>query len=499
MAVEHFDVIIVGAGLSGIGAAWHLQHECPGKTYALLEGRDAIGGTWDLFRYPGIRSDSDMYTLGYNFKPWTGDKAIADGESIREYVRDTAREYGIDRKIRFNHWVSKVEWSTEDACWTIEATTGPRKKKVRFTCNFLIMASGYYRYDKGYTPEFAGRDDFKGQVIHPQHWPEDLDYSGKRIVVIGSGATAMTLIPNLTDKAEHVTMLQRSPTYVMSLPARDPVADRLRKLLPENLVYKAVRAKNVGLSMFFYELSRRSPETVKKMIRGQQKHILGADFDIDTHFKPDYKPWDQRLCLVPNADLYKALRKGTASIETDHIDRFTETGIRLKSGKELECDIIVTATGLDLVAFGGATMKVDGEEVKPNEHFSYKGMMLDDVPNMVSIIGYTNASWTLKADLTAEYVCRLLNHMDKHGYDYCMPHNSDATQDESPLLDLTAGYVQRAVEKFPKQGAKAPWRVYQNYLLDLLKMRFSPVTDRYMQFRRKSTASSASSAQRLAS
>ena len=488
MASEHFDVLIVGAGLSGIDAAWHLSQHCPNKRYAILEGRQDLGGTWDLFRYPGIRSDSDMFTLGYNFKPWQGKKAVADGADIKAYINETAVENGIREKIRFNHWVSKADWSSEDACWTVEASTGKNRKKVRLTCNFLMMCSGYYRYDQGYTPEFKGRDQFRGQVIHPQHWPQDLDYQGKKVVVIGSGATAMTLIPAMARDAAHVTMLQRSPTYVISMPDRDAVADLLRKYLPAGLAYSLTRIKNVSLSMLMYELSRRQPELVKTLLRAQLKRMLPDDFDIDTHFRPHYNPWDQRLCLVPNADLFRAIRRGDASVVTDHIDCFTDKGIRLKSGEELDADIIVTATGLDLVNLGGAGLTVDGRKVKVNEHYSYKAMMLDEVPNMISVIGYTNASWTLKADLTCEYAARLLNYMDKHGYDYAMPHHKVSEPEDEPLLDLSSGYVQRALDKFPKQGAKAPWRVYQNYVLDLLKMRYTPVSDDAMEFYRAGDA-----------
>lgn len=481
MATEHYDVLIVGAGLSGIGAAKHLQEQCPGKSYAILEGRENKGGTWDLFRYPGIRSDSDMFTLGYNFRPWEGKKAVVDGPDIWQYIDDTARENGIEPHIRYNHWVKNASWSSEDARWTVEAKTGPRKKAT-FTCNFLMMCSGYYRYDKGYTPSFKGRNKFGGQIIHPQFWPEDLDYAGKKIVVIGSGATAMTLIPSLAKEAGHVVMLQRSPTYVVSMPDRDAIADFLRKYLPGKLAYMLTRAKNVSLAMLMYEVSQRRPELVKKLLRAQLKRMLPEGFDIDTHFKPDYNPWDQRLCLVPNGDLFRAIRKGKASVVTDHIDSFTENGIKLKSGQELEADIIVTATGLELQMLGGAEVLVDGQKVEPNEHYSYKGMMLNDVPNAVNVVGYTNASWTLKADLTSEYTCRLLNYMDEHGYDFCMPHKEEADAEEEPLINLEAGYVLRALDRMPKQGAKAPWRVYQNYLMDLVKMRFSPVNDQAMAF-----------------
>ncbi|MDF1781242.1 MAG: NAD(P)/FAD-dependent oxidoreductase [Alcanivoracaceae bacterium] len=498
MATEHVDVLIVGAGLSGIGAARHLQQECPNKSYAILEGRSAMGGTWDLFRYPGIRSDSDMYTLGYNFRPWTNKKAIADGSDIRQYVKDAAKEYGIDQQIRFNHLVKDSSWSSETSQWTVKAEHNG--KSVTFTCNFLMMCSGYYRYDKGYTPDFPGLDQFKGQVVHPQHWPEDLDYNGKKVVVIGSGATAITLIPSMTDKAAHVTMLQRTPTYVLSIPGNDALANGMRKFLPEKLAYRLTRVKNVSLATFLYELSRRRPEFVKKIIRTQQRALLGKDFDIDKHFTPPYNPWDQRMCIVPNGDLYKALRKGKASIATDHIDTFTANGIKLKSGEVLEADIVITATGLDLVALGNTNMSVDGEKVVPANHFSYKGMMLSDVPNMVSVIGYTNASWTLKADLTSEYTCRLINHMDKNGFTYCAPRNTHGEEAAAPLLDLSSGYVQRSIDQFPKQGNEAPWKVYQNYALDLMKMRHSSVVDEFMEFGKSAKKSSKEkSRERLAS
>lgn len=486
MATEVFDVVIVGAGLSGIGAAVHLQNNCPNKVYTVLEGRDAIGGTWDLFRYPGIRSDSDMFTLGYNFKPWEGKKTIADGDSIRNYVNEAADEHDVRQHIRFNHWVESLSWDTQTALWTITAVVKKEGKSesVTLQTKFLLMCSGYYRYDQGYTPEFKGIDNFKGQVIHPQHWPESLDYEGKRVVVIGSGATAVTLVPSMTDKAKHVTMLQRSPTYILSMPDEDPASNALRKVLPSKLAYKLIRARNVTLSMGMYQVSRWKPEWIKKLLRKQYKHLLGEDFDIDKHLTPDYNPWDQRLCMVPNADLFKVIRNKQASIETGHIDTFTEKGIRLTSGEELEADIVITATGLDLVALGGAKVFIDGKETQLNQHFSYKGMMMSGIPNMVGVIGYTNASWTLKADLTLEYSCRLLNLMDEEQYDYCMPVKHE-DEPAAPMLDMNSGYVLRALDRFPKAGAKAPWKVSQNYLLDLKRMRFSSVMDESMQFYKK--------------
>src|SRR3954451_24872748 len=399
---EHFDVLVVGAGLSGVAAGYHLQDKCPGKSYVILESRDAIGGTWDLFRYPGIRSDSDMYTLGFNFRPWRNAKAIADGPSILEYVRDTARENGIDRKVRFHHRVTRAEWSSRNARWTVEAQHGD--EILHFSCNFLFMCSGYYDYANGYKPEFPDAGSFAGKIIHPQFWPEDLDYEGKRAVVIGSGATAVTLVPAMAEKAAHVTMLQRSPTYIIAVPGQDPVAKALTKVMPACQAYKVVRWKNVALAAGVYKASRRWPKRVAKLIREGIRRQLPDGYDVDMHFKPTYDPWDQRLCIVPRGDLFKSIRRGEASVVTDHIETFTENGIKLKSGEELEADIVVTATGLNLLPFGGVDLTVDGNEVDVADHMAYKSMMLSDVPNFAFAIGYTNASWTLKVDLTAEYV-----------------------------------------------------------------------------------------------
>ncbi|HMN45379.1 MAG TPA: NAD(P)/FAD-dependent oxidoreductase [Povalibacter sp.] len=482
MSPEHFDVLIVGAGLSGIGAACHLQAECPGKRYVILEGRDGIGGTWDLFRYPGIRSDSDMYTLGYSFKPWTQPKAIADGHSILDYIRETAREHDVDRHIRFGHRVTQLSWSSTNARWTVEAQRGSGGETVRFTCSFVFMCSGYYSYESGYTPQFAGAEQFKGRIVHPQQWTRDIDYAGKRVIVIGSGATAVTLVPEMARTAAHVTMLQRSPTYIVSRPAQDGVANWLRRRLPAKLAYGMVRWKNVLLGMLFYQLARRRPEAMKKMIHKGLEKELGADYDIATHFSPRYNPWDQRLCLVPDSDLFAALRKGSASVVTDHIDTFTDQGIRLKSGKELPADLIVTATGLNLVPLGGAQVSVDGTPVDLSKTVGYKGMMYSGIPNLASAIGYTNASWTLKCDLTCEYVCRLLNYMDRHGFRQCTPRRPDPSMAEQPWIDFSSGYVQRSLDKFPRQGAKAPWRLHQNYVLDLLALRAGSVNDGVLQF-----------------
>jgi monooxygenase len=482
MSFEHVDVLIVGAGLSGIGAGCHLQANCPGKTYAVFEVRDCIGGTWDLFRYPGIRSDSDMYTLGYSFRPWTQAKSIADGSSILNYVRQTAADHGVDRKIRFNHRVVRAEWSTVDARWTVEAFRGDTQETVRLSCDFLFMCSGYYRYDEGYTPDLPGTERFAGRIVHPQHWSEDIDYAGKRVVVIGSGATAVTLVPSMAQSAAHVTMLQRSPSYIVSLPAEDPIAGMLRRFLPAKISYPIMRWKNVLLTMLSFQLSRHRPRMMKALVRRGIERQLPAGYDIDTHFKPNYDPWDQRLCLVPNGDLFDAISDGRASVVTDHIDTFTEKGLRLASGAELEADLIVTATGLNLLALGGLQIAVDGRDIVLAETMSYKGMMLSGVPNLAFAVGYTNASWTLKCDLTCEYVCRLLNHMDKHGYRQCMPQNRDPAVTERPFIDFSSGYVLRSIDQFPKQGSKAPWRLHQNYPLDILNLRFGSIEDGVMEF-----------------
>lgn len=482
---EHFDVLIVGAGLSGIGAGHHLQANCPGKSYAILEGRDCIGGTWDLFRYPGVRSDSDMFTLGYSFRPWTESKAIADGSRILNYVRETAAEEGIDSKIRFNHRVKRASWSSQEARWTVEAERGAAEESlepVRFTCNFLFMCSGYYNYAAGYTPEFPGSAEFAGRIVHPQQWTADIDTSGKRVVVIGSGATAVTLVPELAKTAEHVTMLQRSPTYVVARPAHDPVANRIRARLPQKLAYHVIRWRNVFWGMYFFQLCRRKPDRAKQLILGGVRMALGPDYDISTHFTPRYNPWQQRLCLVPDGDLFKSIKQGSASVVTSHIDTFTRDGIRLADGRELKADIIVTATGLNMQVLGGIEVSVDGQQVDFARTLNYKGMMYSDVPNLASSFGYTNASWTLKCDLTCEYVCRLLNYMDRRGYRQCVPRNVDPSITELPSLDFTSGYVQRSIAKLPKQGSKRPWRLYQNYALDIVTLRFGRMDDGVMRY-----------------
>jgi cation diffusion facilitator CzcD-associated flavoprotein CzcO len=482
--MNHVDVLIVGAGLSGIGAAYHLQTRLLGKSYAILEGRDAIGGTWDLFRYPGIRSDSDLHTLGYAFKPWTGEQAIADGPSILDYVRETARENGIDHHIRFGHRVVRAEWSSADARWTVDATRGGGGETVTLTCGFLFSAGGYYRYDEGFTPHFEGRERFQGQIVHPQHWPDDLDYAGKRVVVIGSGATAVTLVPALARAAARVTMLQRSPTYVVSVPSRDPIANVMRRVLPARVAYAITRRKNVALQALVYRLARRRPNLVRRAIRAAAKRQLPDGYAVDTHFKPRYAPWDQRLCAVPDGDLFRAISKGRAEIVTDRVAGFTERGVQLESGDELEADIVITATGLNLQAFGGIRFVVDGEQVALPDTLAYKGMMLGGVPNFAFAVGYVNASWTLKVDLTCEYMCRLLAHMDRHGYDSCVPVNDDPSIERRPLLDFTAGYVQRSMDQFPKQGPESPWQLSMSYREDVRNLRDGDVEDGTMRFSR---------------
>jgi monooxygenase len=482
MATEHVDVLIVGAGLSGIGAACHLQAECPGKSYAILEAREASGGTWDLFRYPGIRSDSDMYTLGYAFRPWRGAKSIADGPSILGYIRETAREHGVDGHIRFGHRAVRAAWSTADARWTVEAERDDALEPVQLTCGFLFMCTGYYRYDEGYTPAFPGAERFAGRIVHPQHWTGDIDCTGRRVVVVGSGATAVTLVPALAEQAEHVTMLQRSPSYILSLPGVDPIARRVRRALPPKLAYSVVRWKNVALTTLFFQLSRRAPRIAKAMIRKGVEKELPPGYDIDTHFTPRYDPWDQRVCLVPDGDLFAAIRAGRASMVTDRIETFTERGLRLESGRELEADVVVTATGLNLLALGGLRIVVDGEAVELPDKVGYKGMMLSDVPNLAVAMGYTNASWTLKCDLTCAYVCRLLNHMDRHGHRQVTPRIREASLPTQPFIDLQAGYVQRSIDLFPRQGIKAPWRLYQNYLRDILLLQYGALEDDALEF-----------------
>jgi cation diffusion facilitator CzcD-associated flavoprotein CzcO len=484
LSIEHVDVLIVGAGLSGIGAGCHLQAKCPQKSYAILEARESIGGTWDLFKYPGVRSDSDMYTLGYSFRPWEQAKSIADGPSILEYVRETASDHGVERRVRFGHRVARADWSSADARWTVQATREGTDETIQLTCGFLFMCTGYYRYDEGYTPQFAGSESFAGKIVHPQHWGADVDPAGKRVVVIGSGATAITLVPALAESAEHVTMLQRSPSYVVSVPAEDPIAKRIRRVLPPKAAYAVVRWKNVLVAMLVYQVSRRRPRLVKRLVRRAVERQLPPDYDIDAHFSPRYNPWDQRMCLVPDSDLFQALSSGKASVVTDHIDTFTPSGLRLRSGAELPADLVVTATGLNLLALGGTQIAVDGRDVDIADTMSYEGMMLGGVPNLAMSFGYTNASWTLKCDLTCGYVCRLLNYMDALGYTRCTPVNDDPSLTAEPFSDFSSGYVQRSIHLFPKQGSRAPWRVHQNYARDMLSLRRAELDDGELRFAR---------------
>lgn len=477
---EHIDVLIVGAGLSGICTAYYLQTRCPQKRYALLESRNAIGGTWDLFRYPGVRSDSDMHTLGFSFRPWQDTKVIADGPSILKYVRETAVEFGIEQRIRFNHQVRRASWSSTEALWTVEAVHGPEQEVVHFTCNFLCMCTGYYDYNQGYTPVWPGVEQFAGRIIHPQQWPDNLDYAGKQIVVIGSGATAVTLVPALAEQAAHVTMLQRSPTYVASRPSNQ--TSTLHRLLPGKLAQGLARWQSILFGIYFYSLTRRRPQAAKEVLLRMVRQQLGPDYDVDTHFAPSYNPWDQRLCLTPDGDLFTSIKAGKVSIVTDHIETFTEKGIRLRSGDELAADLIVTATGLTMKLLSGLQFVVDDMPVDMSKALIYRGMMYRDIPNLASTFGYINASWTLKCELIAQYVCRLLNYMDRHSYVQCTPRQRELLPAEEPMMTLTSGYVQRAIDAMPRQSSKKPWKMYQNYLRDLWSLRFSTLNDGVMEF-----------------
>ena len=481
--MEHFDVIVVGAGISGIGAGYFLQRDCPTKSYVILEGRDTIGGTWDLFRYPGVRSDSDMHTLGYSFKPWTAEKAIADGPSILQYLNETADEFDIRSKMRFGHMVSHAQWSSVESRWTVDAQVGG--STTTYTCNYLFMCSGYYDYAEGYTPSIPGMDTFAGDIVHPQKWPENFNYLGKRVVVVGSGATAMTLVPAMADQAEHVVMLQRSPTYVVARPDVDKVAGLLRKILPEKVAYGLTRWKNTTMQQFVYKRSRTEPEKIKKLLLKGVQDALGEDYDVATHFTPSYNPWDQRLCLVPNGDLFTAIKNGRASVVTDHIDHIDANGIALESGERIDADIIVTATGLNLVTLGKVAFTVDGTPIDFSSTWTYKGIAYSGVPNLASSFGYINASWTLRADLTCEYVCRLLNHMDATGTTQCTPRlrpEDEGMAEKSWIDNFSAGYMERVMDQFPKQGDHEPWINPQNYTRDKKLFRESPLDDGAMQF-----------------
>ena len=484
---QHVDVLVVGAGISGIGAGYHLNTMCPSRTYAILEGRADIGGTWDLFRYPGVRSDSDMHTLGFRFKPWTEAKAIADGPDILRYLHNTMNEFDIARHIRFGHLVKTAQWSSETSQWTVHVERVGTGDIVTFTCGFLFMCSGYYRYSEGFTPEFPGRERFQGQIIHPQKWTSDVAYSGKRVVVVGSGATAITLVPAMAKDAEHVTMLQRSPTYIAARPDVDAFANKLRKYLPAKIAYAITRLKNTKYQQLVYLRSRTHPDKVKEILLKGVREQLGPDYDIDKHFTPSYNPWDQRLCLAPNGDLFQAMREGKASVVTDTIDTFNETGILLASGQHLDADVIVTATGLQLVTLGEVQFEVDGKPINFADTWTYKGVAYSGVPNLASSFGYINASWTLRSDLTCEYVCRLLNHMAKTGTTQCTPQlrDEDLNMPERPWIDsFSAGYMSRVMHMFPRQGNHAPWVNPQNFARDKKMFRRAPLDDGAMQFTR---------------
>jgi monooxygenase len=490
-ATEHVHVLIIGAGLSGVGAACHLRRKLPDADFLVLEARADLGGTWDLFRYPGIRSDSDMFTLGYNFRPWDGGKSIADGESIRDYIETTAHEYGVTDHIRYHRRVTSLSWDSEQARWTAEVRRTDTDQIEQVTAGFVYSCTGYYRYDQGYMPDFPGTDRYRGTLVHPQHWPEDLELEGRRVVVIGSGATAVTLVPSLAETAEHVTMLQRSPSYVTSLPDRDAIADLMRDHLPARVAHQLIKWKNVALSNGLYQLSRRAPGLVRRVLKWRLKRQLPADFDVDTHFTPEYDPWDQRLCLVPNNDLFRALRNGRASMVTDTIDTFTEQGLALGSSRTLQADVIISATGLNLLMMGGIDLVVDGRPVDVSETVAYKGMMLSGVPNFAFAVGYTNASWTLKVDLVSDYVCRLLRYMGEQGYRQVAPQRPGPSDELRPLIDLTSGYVQRSIEQLPKQADRAPWQLHQNYRRDVALFRRGDLDDEGVEFTRAPATASA--------
>ncbi|PXX92705.1 FAD-containing monooxygenase EthA [Marinobacter vulgaris] len=482
MSEQHVDVLIVGAGVSGIGMACHLKRECPGKSFTILERRDSLGGTWDLFRYPGIRSDSDMYTFGYSFRPWTSGKVLADGPSIKRYLGETAAENDVEKHIQYGVAVKRAEWSGTDKRWTLTTEKEATGETLTFTASFMIGCTGYYNYDAGYKPDFPAESDFKGRIVHPQHWPEHLNYEGKRVVVIGSGATAVTLVPTMAEEAEHVTMLQRSPSYLIPLPSNDRLAMLFQRLFSATTAYRLTRARNVAVARFLYNRSRRNPGIMRRLMLRLVRRKLDGKADM-RHFSPTYNPWDQRLCVVKDGDLFTALRSGKASVVTDHIERFTEQGVRLKSGQELEADIIIPATGLDIQMLGGMDLVVDGHPVVLRDKLVYKNVMVEGVPNAGMLFGYTNISWTLKVDIAAEYLCRLLNHMDAHGKRVCVPRDTGDSRGEGTVMGgLDSGYIRRADDRLPRQGSHGPWKVTQNYLADVKTLRFDPIEDGYLEF-----------------
>ena len=482
MEHEHVNILIVGAGLSGIGAAYHIQRETPQKDYLILESRDRLGGTWDLFKYPGIRSDSDMTTMGFRFKPWKEEKLVAEGGAILNYLDEIAEENNIKENIRYHSQVNSVSWSSDQAQWTVHYKNKLDDSDKTVTCDFLYFCVGYYDYDQPYEPEFEGRENFKGQIIHPQKWPEDLDYSGKRVVVIGSGATAVTIIPSMAETTEHITMLQRTPTYYIVRPNNSPLGNFIRKLTNNTVAYYVMRWQNINMQSFLFKRARKNPKRFKTFLIDLVRKYLPNNFDIDKHFTPPYNPWDQRLCLVPDGDLFNAINDGNASVVTDRIEKFTEDGIQLKSGDELKTDIIVTATGFNVLLFGNIDITVDNEPVISSQSMTYKGMMVSNVPNLIMTFGYTNASWTLRADLTAEYACRLFNYMDRHGYKYCRPTPEGEIEVDGEWLDFNSGYVLRVLETLPRQGARDPWRNTQNYKKDVLQLRYGRITDKELKF-----------------
>ena len=479
---KKIDVLVVGAGISGIGAGYHLQKKCPETSFLIFEGREKIGGTWDLFKYPGIRSDSDMYTLGYNFKPWKEQEAIADAPSILEYLNETVEEFNLKNKIRFGKYVKKARWSSESNQWTVDIEDKKTGKFSQVLCNFIFMCSGYYSYKEGYTPHFEGKENFKGDIIHPQKWDTNFDYSNKKIVVIGSGATAITIVPEMAKTAEHVTMLQRSPTYVVAAPEKDNLANKLRKYLPLKFTYWLIRWRNILRQQYYFSLCKKYPKGVKNAIIREIKKKLSNEFDVKTHFTPKYNPWDQRMCLVPDGDLFEQINQGKVSVVTDHIKNFTENGLLLLSGEELEADVIITATGLNLEMLSTVEFFVDNKFVDISKTVTYKGMMYSGIPNLASTFGYTNASWTLGADLTSEYVCRVINHMKRNNYNVVCPKPNISIEPDPDYLNLTSGYIKRSRNIFPQQGKKAPWRTNQNYLIDIFQMKYGRIDDGEISF-----------------
>ena len=479
--IEKVDVLIIGAGLSGIGGACQLRRQCPNHSFMILESRGTSGGTWDLFRYPGFRSDSDMYTYSYGFKPWKDKSTIAEGHKILSYIREAAAEYNVERHIRYQHKVIAANWSTREKRWLVTAQRSDTGERVTVSCMFMFNCCGYYDYDQGYTPEFAGSDEFNGRLFHAQHWPEDLDYSGKRVVVVGSGATAVTLVPAMANDTSSLVMLQRTPTYIANVPGEDPLGIKLRKCLPDSWTFRLIRWKKVMFQIYVYRLSRKKPKALKKFLLGQVKQALGPDYDVATHFTPPYNPWDQRLCAVPDGDMFEVIRKGRAEVVTDHVESFNAEGIQLKSGRQLDADIVVLATGLNLKFAGGIVHSIDDKEIDITEHFIYRGMMFSDLPNLAFTVGYTNSSWTLKTDLTSNYVCRLLKKMERGNYATVTPSlNGDV--DEVPLLDFDAGYVLRARDQMPKNGDRLPWKNYQNYIRDFMGLRIAGLNDPELEF-----------------